>query len=171
MKHWKDAEIWLKSHKLRLIENLHTPSSLLPLLAYCMSPSFACCCQPHTAYKQWLSPACCCQPHITIAYMHCYQLHGAHKQCPSLVHHHHLHITVGHMVPLSSAYHLHIAIACASPFALSLAAWCPWVMPVTCTSLSPTCHHQLHGAPEQYPSPTYCCCLYITVDFVLPLAA
>jgi len=123
-----------------------------------MLPSFACRCQPHTAYKQWLSPAHCHQPHITITRTHCHQLHGVPEQCPSPAHHHCLHVTiriaVGCTVPSSDACHPHIAVNCMLP---SLARHC-WP----------------HGAPEQCLLPAHRCCLCITiritVDCMVPLS-
>jgi len=82
---------------------------------------------------------------------------------PSTARHHRSHITVGRMVPPSSARHPHIAIACASPFTSPSATWCPRAMPITRMSPSLTRHCQLHGAPEQCLSPACHRCLRVTV--------
>jgi len=94
---------------------------------------------------------------------------------PSTACHHRLHVTVGHMVPPSSACHLHIAIACVSLFALPLAAWCPQAMPVTRASPSTAHHHRLHVtvgrmvclSNARHPHIAIACASL----FVLPLAA
>jgi len=120
-----------------------------------MSPLFACCCQPHTAHKQWLSPACCCRPHVTIARVRRHQLRGAHKRFLSPACRHRLHITIARMSPS--------------------AAWCPRAVPVTCTSPLPARHRSRrrwpHGAPERCPSPARCRRPCVTIARTSPSAA
>jgi len=58
--------------------------------------------------------------------------------------HHRSHVTIGRMVPPSSARHPHITIACASPFVSPSAARCPRAMPITHASPLTACHHRSH---------------------------
>ena len=90
---------------------------------------------------------------------------------PSTAHHHRLHVTIGRMVPPSSAHHPHITIACASPFASPSATWCPQAMPVTHTSPSTTCHHCLHITVGRMVPPSSAHHLHITVACASPFVS
>jgi len=140
-----------------------TSDSCHPRIAIdCVSPSLACHHQPHGAPEQCLSPAhrrclCvtirvavghtvplsdACHPHVAVdcaspsLARHCW-LHGAPEQCPSPACRCCLRVTVcvaiSRTVPTSNACHLHVAVACTSPFMSLLAAWCPRATPVTRT--------------------------------------
>jgi len=120
----------------------------------------------HITISRMVPPSSACHLHIAIACASpfasllaawCPQAMPITHTSPSTAHHHHSHVTVGRMVRPSNACHLHIAVACASPFASPLAAWCPQAMPVTRTSPLParhrSCHCRPHGAHEQRLSP------------------
>jgi len=89
----------------------------------------------------------------------------------STVRHHRLHITIGRMVPLSSACHPHIAVACASPFVSPLATWCPRAMPVTHTSPLTACHHRLHVTVSRMVRPSNARHLHVAIACASPFAS
>jgi len=130
------------------------------------SPSLTRYYQPHGAPKQCPSPAhrhclhvticiaigCmvppsnACHPRVAVdctspSLIHYHWPHGVPEQCLSPAHRHCLCVTVrvavGRTVPMSNACHLHVAVACVSPFASPSAAQCPRATPVTRTSPLP----------------------------------
>ena len=129
---------------------------------------------PSSAHHPHIAIACA-SPFMSLSAARCPRAMPVTCTSPSTTCHHRLHITVGHMVPLSSAHHLHIAIACASPFASPLAAWCPQAMPVTRVSPSTARHHRLHITIGRMVRPSNARHLHVAIAcaslFALPLAA
>jgi len=148
------------------------------------SPSTACHHRSHVTVGRMVPPSSACHPHIAVACASPFMSPSA-ARCPQVIPithmspltmcHHRSHVTISRMVPPSSACHPHIAIACASPFASPLAAWCPRAMPVTCASPSTMCHHRSHvtigrmvrPSNARHPHVTVAC----TSPFTLPSAA
>ena len=102
--------------------------------------------------------------HVLLSFVCHYQLHGAHKWCPSPAYHYHSCIAVSCTVPMSDAHHLYVTIICTS----LLAAWCPRAMPITCTLPSFMCYCQLHSAYKWCPSPTCHHCLHVAISRTVP---
>jgi len=121
------------------------------------------------------SATCHHRSHASPSAAWCPQAIPVTRTLPSTAHHHRLHVTVGRMVPPSSAHHPHIAVACMSPFASLSAAWCPQAMPITCTSPLTVCHHCLHVTIGRMVPPSSAHHPHIAVActslFASPLAA
>jgi len=128
-----------------------------------MSPSATHCPQAMAVTCMLPSATCYHHSHALPTATWCPQVIPITCVSPLTVRHHRLHVTISCMVPPSSAHHLHIAVACGSPFALPSATQCPQAMPITHTSPSTACHRWPHSVPKQCPSPACRHCLRITI--------